>query len=135
MRKSKRKRLTWIAVSAALFVSLAYWTLGSGPSLKPVLETANVEFGDLTVELPATGQVDAVNVVDVGSPISGRVVAIHADFNGRVKAGQLLAEIEDLDYQATFLQAQVDWKAAQADIDVAEANVQSAIGDQGRAKA
>lgn len=135
MKKSKRKRLTWIAIAAVLFVSLTYWTLGSGPSQKPVLETAAVEFGDLTVELPAAGQVDAISVVDVGSPISGRVVSIHADFNGRVKAGQLLAEIEDDDYRATFLQAQADWKAAQAAIEVAEANVRSAIDDQGRTKA
>ena len=44
----KRKQIAWIATGAGAFLLLAYWSFGSGPSQKPVLEAAAVEFGDLT---------------------------------------------------------------------------------------
>ena len=119
----------------ASFAPVAYWTFGSGPAKRPVLETAAVEFGDLTLELPATGSIDAVNVVDVGSPISGRIKAIYADFNDHVKAGQLLAEIEDELYRGAYLQAEADVAAARAAVEVAEANLKLARDDQVRATA
>ncbi|HYM12222.1 MAG TPA: hypothetical protein VEU62_15915, partial [Bryobacterales bacterium] len=63
MKKSKKKQIAWwSAIGVATVAFTAYWLFGSGPKLKPVLETAPVEFGDLTVELPATGSIDAVNV-------------------------------------------------------------------------
>src|SRR5262249_9722250 len=114
---------------------LAYWTFGSGPSQKPVLETAAVERGDLSVELPATGNIDAVNVIDVGAVVSGRIKALHADFNDRVTKGQLLAEIDDSDYLPIYLQAEADLKAAQAAVEVAVAELASARDELARATA
>lgn len=135
MKPKKKQRLAWMAVGAAIFIAGAYWTFGSGPSKKAVLETAAVEFGDLAVELPATGSIDAVNVIDVGAVVSGRIKALYADFNDHVKAGQLLAEIEDDDYRATYLQAAADETAARAAIETATADVQSARDDHARALA
>ena len=73
MKPKQKRRLTWIVVAAAIFIAGAYWTFGSGPSKNPTLETAEVEFGDLMVELPATGSIDVVNVIDVGAVVSGRI--------------------------------------------------------------
>ncbi len=136
MNKSgKKQNLLWIAMGVAISISALYWSLSSKGPEKPTLETAPVEVGDLTVEVPATGSVDAVNVVDVGSPVTGRIKALHVDFNDRVKAGQLLAEIDDSTYRATFLQAEANLAAARAAVDQEKFNVESARSDYARAAA
>jgi HlyD family secretion protein len=136
MKKSKKKKtLAGGILGLAVFVWAVYWTLGSGPPPRHVLETAPVEFGDLTVELPATGSIDAVNVVDVGSVVSGRVKAMYADYNDRVKAGQLLAEIEDDVYRGAYLQAKADLDMATAAVHTAAAGLQATRDDAVRAAA
>ena len=136
MNKSKDKR-TWVGVilGVALCAAALYWSLRSAPAPKPTLETAAVEIGDLTLEVPATGSVDAMNVIDVGTPVTGSIKAIHVDFNDRVKAGQLLAEIEDSNYRATFLQAQANVAMARAAVETATSNLESARSDYARASA
>ena len=136
MKKRKKQQMVmWAVVGLAVFSFTGYWTFGLTPAPKPVVETAVVEFGDLTVELPATGSIDAVNVVDVGAVVSGRIQSIHTDFNQRVRAGQLLAQIEDSEYRAAFLQAQGDLATARAGIEVATAALESARNEEVRATA
>ena len=50
--------------------------------------------GDLRVTATATGRVEGLNTVEVGAEVSGRVLFIRADYNDRVKKGQVLAEID-----------------------------------------
>lgn len=136
MKKGKKRRIVWwSAIGVATVAFTAYWLFGSGPKQKPVLETAAVEFGDVTVELPATGSIDAVNVIDVGSVVSGRIKAMYADFNDHVKAGQLLAEIEDDNYRGIYLQASADYEMAKAAIGTAQADLETARADTARATA
>lgn len=109
-----------------------WWVLSPAPAGKSAVEMATVERGDLSVELPATGSIDAVNVVEVGSPISGLVAEIYKDFNQPVKAGELLARLDESDYRATWVQAEADLTGAKAAVAVAEAALQAALGDQKR---
>ncbi len=112
-----------------------WWVFSPPPAPKQAVQPAPVEQGDLTLELPATGSIDAVNVVEVGTPISGRIAEIHADFNQEVKAGQLLAVIDESDYRASWVQSVADLEAAKAAVGVATAALEQAKNDAKRAAA
>ncbi len=127
--------LIWSVLAVAVVGGAFYAIFMPDRAATPVTETAPVEFGDLTVELPATGNIDAVNVIDVGTVVSGRIESLHADFNDRVRAGQLLATVDEDDYRAEFVQAQADLAAAEAHIEADQAALVSARGDETRTQA
>jgi HlyD family secretion protein len=82
-------------------------------------KTAPVQNGSLRATVTATGTVNAVKTVSVGTQVSGTLKELHVDFNSRVKKGQVIAEIDP-----ATLQAQVD--QARANVLVAKANVEKA---------
>tara|TARA_R110002072_G_scaffold9742_1_gene46738 strand:- start:441 stop:1655 length:1215 start_codon:yes stop_codon:yes gene_type:complete len=85
----------------------------------PRYETATVERGDIRDIVPAVGQINPASQVDVGAEISGRVVAIHADFGSPVTQGQLLARLDASPYEALLTQAQAALFTARARQNVA----------------
>lgn len=80
---------------------------------------ARVQLGDMVIAVTATGTLQAVTTVQVGSQISGAISALFADFNDHVKKGQVLAQIDP-----TFLKAQV--AQAEADLDKASTSAELA---------
>jgi HlyD family secretion protein len=80
-------------------------------------KTAQVQSGSLRATVTATGTVNAVKTVLVGTQVSGTLKELHVDFNSRVKKGQIIAEIDP-----ATLQAQAD--QARANVLVAKANVE-----------
>lgn len=129
------RRLIPMVFGGVVCAFALYWSLSPGPPPKPTLEMASVEVGDLTLEVPAAGSVDAVNVHEVDTPVTGRIKAIHADFNDRVKAGQLLAEIDDAVYRARFLEADANLDAAHAAVSQATSDLETARSDHASAVA
>src|SRR5438105_15859874 len=87
--------------------------------------TAPVDKGPLRNVVNATGVVQTVVTVQVGSQISGQVEEIFADFNSIVKRGQLLARIDPRNFQAQVENAQATVAAAQARVRSAEADIQT----------
>ncbi len=67
--------------------------------------TANVRKGNITAVVQATGTVNALTTVPVGSFISGTVQFVFADFNTRVHAGQVLAQLDPAFYEAQYVTA------------------------------
>jgi HlyD family secretion protein len=90
---------------------------------KVELFTAKVERGDIRSVVEATGEINAVTSVQVGSQISGRIYRLYADFNSQVKKGQLLAEIDPALFQGAVLQSQADLENARASLAAAKANL------------
>jgi len=86
----------------------------------PEYTTATIARGDVLQVVTATGQIDAVLSVDVGSQISGLITKLYADFNTPVKEGQKLAELDPSTYQQTLLQAQANLASAEASYALAE---------------
>lgn len=82
-------------------------------------ETSPVQNGNITQYVTATGSLNAVVSVDVGSQISGRIQALHADFNSPVKQGEIIAEIDASTYEAAVEQAKGDLENAKAGLDLA----------------
>jgi HlyD family secretion protein len=85
-------------------------------------QTATVTRGPLTQAVTATGTLNPVVNVQVGSQVSGNIAKLFADFNSEVKAGQVVAQIDPAIFQATVTQAEGDLAAAQAALELARAN-------------
>lgn len=95
---------------------------GCGPKTGSQItyETAPVQTGDLVQTVTATGTLNAVVTVDVGSQISGRIAALNADFNSPVQKGRIIAEIDTSTYQAAVDQAKGELASAEATRDLAQ---------------
>jgi HlyD family secretion protein len=85
-----------------------------------IYETAPVKKGDITQVVTASGTLNALVSVDVGSQISGRIQTLSADFNSKVKKGDVVAEIEPDIYQATVNQCAGEVQSAKAALKLAK---------------
>lgn len=84
--------------------------------------TAEVERRDITSICTATGTINPVTTVLVGTQVSGRISALYADYNSPVKKGQLIAEIDPAAFEAQLGQARANLLAARAALKQAEAD-------------
>jgi HlyD family secretion protein len=85
--------------------------------------TANVTRGDLRYKVSATGTMQAVITVQVGSQVSGRIQNLYADFNSVVTSGQVLARIDPSNFEAARDKAAAELATAQAAVKSAEATI------------
>src|SRR5437879_11448510 len=85
-------------------------------------QSAPVTRGPLTQVVTATGTLNPVVNVQVGSQVSGNILKLFADFNSQVKAGQIVAQIDPALFQATVTQAEGDLANAQAALELAKLN-------------
>src|SRR5438128_3754266 len=85
-------------------------------------QTATVTRGPITQAVTATGTLNPVVNVQVGSQVSGNIAKLFADFNSQVKAGQVVAQIDPALFQATVTQAEGDLANAQAALELARIN-------------
>ena len=102
---------------------------------KPRYRTARLETGDLRISVNASGEVNPVLKVKVGSFVSGPIEKLHVDYNSEVKEGQLLAEIDPRIYNASVSRDQAALKTRLADVDRVKAELQRAINDEKRSLA
>ncbi len=136
-----------LAVAAAAVVLLGFWI--EGRSQGPKYLTAPVQRGSITSAVEATGTINPLTTVPVGSYVSGTVKLVFADFNSRVRAGQVLAQIDPAVYQAQVATArgnlasaeanlrhlQAGLGSSQAQIETGVANAEKAQADAGYARA
>jgi HlyD family secretion protein len=85
-------------------------------------QTATVTRGPITQAVTATGTLNPVVNVQVGSQVSGNIAKLFVDFNSQVKAGQVVAQIDPALFQATVTQAEGDLANAQAALELARVN-------------
>ena len=83
--------------------------------------TLNVERGPITAVVSATGKVNAVVTVQVGSQVSGTIKQLYADFNSRVKKGEVVAQIDPALFQAQVGQAKAKLASDEANVEKAQA--------------
>lgn len=102
----KRKLIT-IAIAAMTAVTSGYVLYRRAHSdAAPAYRTAAVQRGDIEATVAATGTLGAVTTVQVGTQVSGQISAIYADFNSKVKKGQLIARIDPTLQQQAVADAQ-----------------------------
>src|SRR5882762_2483519 len=89
----------------------------SRPDSGPVLRTAQISRGDIVDMIAATGTLQAVTTVQVGSQVSGTISWLGADFNSIVKKGQVIARLEPSLFEAQVAQAKANLVKSQADLE------------------
>lgn len=125
----------WTIVAVILVAVVLFAAFGLNRKDKTQYFTAKVERGDIRAVVDATGTINAVTSVQVGSQVSGNIYRLHADFNSKVKRGQLIAEIEPSLFQGALLQAKADHENAKANVASAKANLQKAKAAQEQTRA
>ena len=98
----KRKKSIGLVISLFLIAlaGFGFWRWSTIPKEVPYL-TAGVQKGDVTQTVTATGSLSAVITVQVGSQVSGTIDKLYADFNTRVKAGQVVARLNQDKFKAS----------------------------------
>src|SRR6266542_3950886 len=109
-----------IAIIGLLFIALIVRQCRNGGVAN--YQTATVTRGPITQAVTATGTLNPVVNVQVGSQVSGNIAKLFADFNSQVKAGQVVAQIDPALFQATVTQAEGDLASAQAALELARVN-------------
>jgi len=114
----------WIAAGLALLAVSAglYWQFGGANSASYV--TAKIDRGSITRSVTATGAVNPMLTVTVGTYVSGVIQDIYCDFNTRVRKGQLCARIDPRPYEAIVEQDRANLIAAQAQLLKDRANLE-----------
>ena len=116
-----KRFLPWLAIIVALLlIAFVVRHLRTGGAA--TYQTANVTRGPITQAVTATGTLNPVLNVQVGSQVSGNISKLFADFNSQVKAGQVVAQIDPALFQATVTQAEGDVASAQAALELARLN-------------
>jgi len=95
-----------------------------GHASKPQHFTAAVERGDIHDVVQATGTINAVVTVQVGSQVSGTIAKLNADFNARVRKGDVIALIDPALFEGAVSQASADLDNAQANVIASRANLE-----------
>lgn len=112
----------WAGV-ALLLVGLAAYMLTQRSADTPRYRTATIERGALIATVSASGTLNPVTSVQVGSQVSGQLKEVLVDFNAEVKAGQVIARIDPQTFEYRVNQAQADLDAARANAAVQAAQV------------
>jgi HlyD family secretion protein len=112
----KRLLLILIAVAGVTASAAAYYRTNASEK-SPQFVTAAASRGDVIETVEATGTLEAVTTVQVGSQVSGTIQSLHADFNSQVKKGQVIARLDPSVMQAQVEQAQASVLRLQADVE------------------
>jgi HlyD family secretion protein len=109
-----RSRIVVIGGAVVLAAAALWFMKVRGRAEAPRYRTTAIEQGDLTASVSATGSVRPVVEVQVGTQVSGTISELHADYNSRVRAGQVLAQIEPSSFQTRVVQAEATVAHAEA---------------------
>jgi HlyD family secretion protein len=132
VKLTKKKLWIILLVLAGVAIFAAFNLRGKGPVQ---YYTAKVETGEVKQVVEATGTINAVITVQVGSQVSGTIAKLLVDFNSHVKKGQVIAQIDPPLFQGALSQAKADLENAKANLAVAIANTAKAKAADAQTKA
>ena len=131
--KKKTVLIAGVVVLALAGGGAAWWSQRSGADAVQY-RTGQIERGPLQATVAASGAVNPVTQVSVGTQVSGQIKDIYVDFNSEVKAGQLIAVIDPETFEYKLRQSQADVDAARSAVLTAQANVVAAQAGVSRAR-
>jgi HlyD family secretion protein len=121
-----KTRNRWLIVAGLVLVAGLLVAFGLSRGAHAQHFTAKVERGDIHDVVEATGTINAVITVQVGSQVSGTISKLFVDFNSRVHKGDLVALIDPALFKGALLQATADLENAKANVVAARANLEKA---------
>jgi len=116
----------WLILAGVVVVAGLFVTLGLNRSTQAQHFAAKVERGEIRDVVEATGTINSVITVQVGSQVSGTIAKLNADFNSRVHKGDVVALIDPALFNGALLQATADLENAKANLEAARANLEKA---------
>ena len=118
----KNKKL-WIAIGIVALAVIAYLLLSGGKKEEKVeFETAKVEEGNIQTTITATGTIEPVTSVTVGTQVSGIVSKLYVDYNSVVKKGQVIAELDKTNLISELTAQRANLSSAQSSLNYQQAN-------------
>ncbi|OGP91601.1 MAG: hypothetical protein A2156_06530 [Deltaproteobacteria bacterium RBG_16_48_10] len=127
MGNKRKKYLIGIVIIILILAAGFFWRQLSGPNgSNQKFRLAKVEKGEINLVVTATGTINPVVNVLVGSQVSGTIKALYADYNSQVKEGQVIAQIDPAIFEAQVEQGRASVLNAQANLLNAQANLENA---------
>ncbi len=112
-----------IGVVVVIILAAVAFLLFRGKRNEPQYRTEKVTKGDIVMSVTATGTVNAVITVQVGTQVSGTIKHLYVDFNSRVKNGQLIAQIDPALFEEQVAQQKANVLSAKANLEKAESTL------------
>lgn len=116
-----KKKYAFLLISA-LIAAGGVWRAKHSAKDETVYDTTTVTRGDLRVDVAASGTIRPVNVVSVGTQVSGIIEKVYVDYNSGVKKGDLIAKLETFTLEQDLNEARAAVTDAKARLDYAELN-------------
>jgi len=118
------KKKTIIIAAVAVIAALAvFMLLGKKKAENRIhFETVKVQRADIATSVTATGTIEAVTTVEVGTQVSGILKRLYVDYNSVVKKGQVIAELDRTNLQSELASAQANLRSAQSDLEYQKKN-------------
>ena len=123
-RKTKKRLIIWGIIGIVLVLLVIFMMMGKGKHGGVMLETDPARIDSIEITVTATGEIQPVYKVEVGTQVSGIVEKLYVDYNSHVKKGDLLAELDRSTLQEQVNQAQANLSNAQSTMTLSEQNYQ-----------
>ncbi|MDX9820134.1 MAG: efflux RND transporter periplasmic adaptor subunit, partial [Desulfococcus multivorans] len=120
----KKGLILLVLVLAVIFAGMKFLSAKNGAAVKYI--TKPLERGDLTITVTATGNLEPINQVEVGSELSGIIETVHVDYNERVTEGQVLAVLDTSKLTAQVVKSRAALASARAMVLETEATIKEA---------
>ena len=118
-----KNKKVWIGIGAVVLVALVIWFMSGGKKEQTVeFETAKVEKQNISTSITATGTIEPVTSVTVGTQVSGIVSKLYVDYNSVVKKGQVIAELDKTNLISELNRAKADLTSAQSTLNYETSN-------------
>lgn len=134
MTNKKKKLIICISVAIAIIAAVTIFMRSN--KRKPITiiyETAKVERATISNSVTATGTIEPVNKVEVGTQVSGIISKIYVDYNSIVKKGQVIAELDKINLESELASAKANLASSKSELDYQETNYKriKALHDKG----
>ena len=124
-----KKKIIIIAAGIIIVAGIAVWAFGGqAKKRKVVYETTTVGRADISNSVTATGTIEPVTEVEVGTQVSGIIDKLYADYNSVVTKGQLIAEMDRVTLQSELASQQATYDGAKAEFEYQKKNYERSKG-------
>ena len=134
MTNKKKKLIICISVAIAIIAAVTiFMRSNKRQPITIIYETAKVERATISNSVTATGTIEPVNKVEVGTQVSGIISKIYVDYNSIVKKGQVIAELDKINLESELASAKANLASSKSELDYQETNYKrlNALHDKG----
>lgn len=128
MKGKTRKIIVWTAVAVAVAAAAALLAMKSGDKQVMTYEMTEVSRGDISMYVTATGTIEPVTEVQVGTQVSGIIDKLFVDYNSEVRKGQIIAEMDKVTLESEVKSAQAAYDGNKAEYKFQEKNYNRSRG-------